>query len=61
MRVIITINCDNDAFRPEGLEVARILREQADRIEQRISIRGSDASILRDFNGNRCGEFEVME
>lgn len=47
----ININCDNDAFRytPEA-EVARILRDVAQRVEQ-----GETVMPLRDHNGNTVG------
>lgn len=55
-----TIHMDsnnNDAFvnQPEQ-EVARILREAADRIE-----RGEGNFRLNDINGNKCGEVWVEE
>ncbi len=57
--VRMTIETNNAAFSQDvGLEVARILRDAADRIEQG---HGVDALTLRDINGNRVGELEVFE
>jgi hypothetical protein len=49
----LEIQIDNSgaAFDDPALEVARILREQA----QRIADGGVSNSYLFDFNGNRCG------
>jgi hypothetical protein len=48
---------DNAAFEEEpGYEVSRILRELADKIEQRGL---EDGMILRDVNGNRVGTVAV--
>jgi hypothetical protein len=47
----IKIECDNAAFENDPLaEVARILREAADKLEQ-----GQDGFKLRDINGNTVG------
>lgn len=55
MRFNLTINTDSAAFDDDcGNEIARILREVADRMEEDSAvIRG----IIRDFNGNKCGEY----
>lgn len=53
----LTINCDNDAFEGDlNGEVARILRDAADRYEWT----GGDG-ILLDCNGNTVGEFKTQE
>ena len=54
----IEINVNNAAFADgnERPEVARILRNLADKIEQH-----SNPEILMDLNGNRCGYIEVHE
>lgn len=48
----VTIKTDNAAFEDDmGYEIARILRQLADRVE-----RGEEGDIiLRDVNGNRVG------
>jgi hypothetical protein len=62
----IKIECDNDAFADGNLalEVARILREQADKLERRLdTIEAMNASlktskwgdIILDDLGNRAG------
>ena len=45
----ITIKTDNAAFSDGRTELARILRDLADRFEN------SRALIVRDVNGNTCG------
>ena len=57
--IIITINTDNAAFEDdEEVEVARILRNLANRIE----MAGCRAQgPLRDINGNIVGEFIIKE
>lgn len=60
MKVLIEINTGNDAFarHPDGPsgETARILREIADKIQARDSLRRLDFPVARDENGNRVGE-----
>lgn len=58
MRIDITITCNNAAFGDEsdnaGPEVARILRELADRAECDQTLNDMPNS-LRDINGNKVG------
>ena len=58
MTINITIETENAAFEDisERPEVARILRELADKIETY-----RNPSVIMDINGNRCGSFEVVE
>lgn len=55
MKFTLEIDCDNAAFQENDgdqyVEVARILREAADRIEN-----GRDSIALIDLNGNRVGD-----
>lgn len=64
MKFQIEINCDNAAFSPEcrgeGSEVARILRDLADRIDREGLTRG-DYFTLRDINGNSIGKASTTE
>ena len=54
--IIITINTENDAFWPDAeIEVARILRAMADRLDQY-----GIPPVPRDINGNVCGSVEVV-
>lgn len=55
----MTVNCDNDSFKPEPWEeLARILREAADKLErERDTCRWFQT--VRDFNGNDVGRFAV--
>jgi hypothetical protein len=51
----LKLNTDNDAFAEDpALEVARILREAADKLES-----GCTGSQLRDGNGNKVGQFTL--
>jgi len=51
----VRINTDNAAFRPDPtFEIARILRELADRIEW-----GEEDGKLTDVNGNVVGHFQI--
>jgi hypothetical protein len=56
MRFFAEINSSNAAFTDDPhSELARILRELADKIE-----RGDDGGKLRDVNGNSVGEYGVI-
>ena len=54
----LTIKTDNAAFSEDeggpNLEVARLLREAADKIEN-----GGDGGVLMDVNGNRVGSYSL--
>lgn len=54
----MTIRTDNDAFGDSAWEnreeVARILRNVADALEN-----GTSAAPLHDCNGNTCGRFDM--
>lgn len=59
MKVIITIEVDNDAFQPEpSKELARILKELSDKISHKGI---EDKRPLYDINGNNVGWLEVMK
>ena len=66
MKIMIAINCDNDAFVApargtiSGVEVARILRGIASRAEG-IYLNERDTYGLTDINGNLVGRFEVSK
>jgi hypothetical protein len=55
MNATIKVNMDNAAFEEPAAELARILRDIAERIE------GGElmAFSLRDANGNNVGTFQV--
>ena len=56
-KIIISINTANSAFEGnEGKEVARILRELADKLEH-----GGQPSSVRDINGNKVGTVDIIE
>jgi hypothetical protein len=55
MKFKLEIACDNAAFDPDpAREVARILRNLADRCEDHLPARG-DFFVLRDACGNKVG------
>ena len=67
MKVVITIDCNNDAFNGAdcGNELARILRPLPDLFEfeskSTIARRyGANAKPLRDTNGNTVGKLVVL-
>lgn len=52
----LKIEMENQAFSEDAnYEVSRILKELADKIENR----GIDTYVLHDINGNNVGEFEI--
>lgn len=53
---VLEIVTDNAAFEDKDQEIARILRNAADRIEA-----GQSSGKLMDANGNSVGSFSVME
>lgn len=62
MEATITVRMDNAAFDPDaGAELARILRDLADNICDRVLFRVDDADNLRDYNGNTVGQIEFTE
>jgi hypothetical protein len=67
LKVVIEINCDNEAFRGDdcGSALARILRPLADHFEFQsaadIRVRLFDPRILFDINGNRVGDATFID
>ena len=64
MKATLKIDMDNAAFvENPGYELARILRDLADRVECADSFENEYDSTMsaRDFNGNRVGELKVRE
>jgi len=59
MKYSIAIECNNAAFVDQGpgQELARILRDLADRLE----VEGVTDRALMDLNGNRVGRVTVEE
>ena len=57
MEFVITINLDNAAFEEAGPEVARILRQLADDIEND----NKTDRKLRDINGNTVGHTGLVK
>ena len=59
MQATLTIQMDNAAFEENSVELARILQDIADKIEQRGGVVAGDSFVAMDLNGNRVGELEV--
>ncbi len=53
----VQLDCDNDSFIDNVLEVARILEELAGRLRH-APLRDAESGALRDANGNTVGWFE---
>jgi hypothetical protein len=64
MKCKIQIKMDNAAFTDDGLyhyELARILRELADKVSHEgDSLISIDTISLLDINGNRVGQLEIL-
>jgi cytochrome c-type biogenesis protein CcmH/NrfF len=52
MNFVLKVGCDNAAFEDPDIEVSRILREVAGRVEA-----GQKNGRIMDVNGNSVGEF----
>lgn len=60
MKFVLEIKMDNVAFEEAPLgEVARILREEAVKLE-RFAVQAGWRSTLHDINGNSVGKAETM-
>lgn len=61
MKLQIEVFTDNDAFKPmAGPELARILRDLAERVENKNDRAiGESYMAIRDANGNECGTMEA--
>jgi len=61
MKATIEINLDNDIFQlGGGLELARLLRNLADDVENNNACNLGSYIAIIDVNGNKVGEFEVV-
>lgn len=58
MKAMLEIDMGNAAFEDDPGELARILREVADKVENGV-IEG-DEFVLRDLNGNHVGQMDVV-
>lgn len=57
---LVRISLGNDAFACDGsLEIARMLRELADKVETESFADMSRFQNLRDINGNPVGQYAV--
>ena len=58
-KVEIHIECENAAFQEHpGIEVARLLREAADKCSEGLTM--APEARLRDSNGNTVGYIEIF-
>ena len=61
MKATIEINLDNDIFQlGGGLELARLLRNLADDVENNNACNLGSYIPIIEINGNKVGEFEVV-
>lgn len=68
MKIVININCENDAFK--GIndtfkdnteqEIARILKNISNKLDNGLSVKDMNMN-LRDYNGNTCGTIEIIK
>ena len=58
--VTIKFSTANDAFNVPGPEIARILRELAEKVDSNFSLGAWDFNV-RDANGNTVGTFKYTE
>lgn len=57
MKFVTKVVCDNAAFENNvGVELARILREMADAVEN-----GAQSGSIRDINGNYVANFYLVD
>ena len=62
MRIYITIKTENEDFRDDpSIEVARILRDLADRLDGHPHLSPGHDQALLDINGNEVGYCTVRE
>lgn len=61
MKFKVSFDMDNAAFEPDARtgEIARILRELADKMELRSFVTKREAGSIRDINGNTVGEWKI--
>ncbi len=55
----LRITMSGAAFEDDSLELARILRDLAKKIENNGGVVSGDEWVIRDVNGNSVGEFTV--
>jgi hypothetical protein len=54
----LRIKMDNAAFEDDPGELARILRDLADKVENGVT--DGDQFVARDINGNKVGSLEIV-
>ena len=61
MRADLSVHMDNAAFEDNPNELARILRELADKIEKDGGVTPSFTGLVaRDVNGNKVGTLRII-
>lgn len=58
MKATISVSMDNAAFE-DAQELPRILKDLAERLEQRGSFESGDSESVRDSNGNNVGMLKI--
>jgi hypothetical protein len=64
MKLVITIDCDNDAFHPDITTECISILHQVERVLARFDdgqTIGGHLAMLRDSNGNTVGEARFVE
>lgn len=68
MKLKLEIDLDNSAFFYEdsdtdrdGREIANVLHQVANLIEDEIGLIGFTRTRIRDINGNTCGHWQITE
>jgi hypothetical protein len=62
MKAQIKINLDNDIFQlGGGIELGRLLHSLAEDVENNNACNLGSYIAMIDINGNRVGEFEILE
>ena len=61
MKALVEIELGNDAFKGSGDELARVIRNIAQDVED-YNLHDEGAQILiKDINGNSVGEFKIVD
>lgn len=57
MKATMTVQMDNAAFADDPMELVRILRELADKLEKNGGI--TERFVVMDVNGNKVGSLDI--
>lgn len=59
MKATMTVQMDNAAFADDPMELVRILRELADKLEKNGGI--TERFVVMDVNGNKVGSLDITD